>query len=142
MEEPNQDRAHVYLIVSRNYLITCDICDTISDFDPVAEVSVQKGHECAPMSITPYRRIAVAFVEAGSEQVTRLKIDQAVQGRGGRLVLLGDAAEDELDGHSPRLRWPVLSRPVSTRMIQAQLSPQQCRTRNDRGAAGLRWNCS
>ncbi len=138
MKMPNQDRADVYLIVSRNYLITCDICDAITDFDPTAEISVQKGHSNALTSIKPYRRIAVAFVEAGSEQVSRLKIDQAVQGRGGRLVLLGNAAEDELDGHSPRLRWPVLARPVSTRMILAQLVPEQCRKRNNCSVAGLR----
>ena len=138
MEEPSQDKTHIYLIASRNYLITCDICDTISDFDPAAEISVQRGHECALTSITPLRRIAVAFVEAGSEQVTRLKIDQAVQGRGGRLVLMGNAAEDELDGHSPRLRWPVLARPVSTRMILAQLAMPQRRAGCSKFVAGLR----
>ncbi|KIC30607.1 MULTISPECIES: hypothetical protein [unclassified Leisingera] len=138
MEEPSQDRAHIYLVVSRNYLITCDICDTISDFDPVAEISVQEGHEHALVTITPLRRIAVAFVEAGSEQVTKLKIDQAVQGRGGRLVLMGNAAEDELDGHSPRLRWPVLARPVSTRMILKQLALPQHSIRSKRCFAGLR----
>lgn len=138
MEEPSQDKTHIYLIASRNYLVTCDICDAISDYDPAAEISVQRGHERALTSITPLRRIAVAFVEAGSEQVTRLKIDQAVQGRGGRLVLMGNAAEDELDGHSPRLRWPVLARPVSTRMILAQLAMPQRRAGCSKFVAGLR----
>ncbi|UWQ49270.1 hypothetical protein [Leisingera caerulea] len=137
MEMLSPGCSHVYLIMSRNYLVTCDICDAVMDFDPTAELSVQTAHDTALTALSRYRRIAVAFIEAGSELVTRLHFDRAVQGRGGRLVLLGDTAENELDAHSPCLRWPVLARPVSTQMILAQLAPLQTGKRNNRSLAGL-----
>jgi len=137
MEMPTPGGSHVYLIMSRNYLVTCDICDAILDFDPSAELSVQQAHDTALAVLARYRRIAVAFIEAGSELVNRLHIDRDVQVRGGRLVLLGSAAENELDAHSPCLRWPVLARPVSSQMIRAQLAPLRPDAGNNGGRAGL-----
>lgn len=137
MKMPTPCCSHVYLVMSRNYLVTCDICDAILDFDPAAELSVQQAHDTALMALSRYQRIAVAFFEAGSELVTRLHIDRDVQVRGGRLVLLGSAAENELDAHSPCLRWPVLARPVSNQMIRAQLAPLRAGAGNNRGLAGF-----
>jgi hypothetical protein len=137
MERQNREGAHVYLIASGNYLVTCDICDAILDFDPVAEISVHKGQEAALPVLSRYRRIAVAFMECGSEMVARLKIDQTVRSRGGRLVLLGSTAEGEMERQSQMLRWPVLSRPVSTRMIMGHLIPPDERSGNKTGVCGL-----
>ncbi|MBY6056138.1 hypothetical protein KUV26_09970 [Leisingera daeponensis] len=125
MQTRNRDCGHFYLIASKDYLVTCDICDTILDFDPAAEISVQKEHEAALLVLSRYRRIAVAFMECGSEAVTRSKIDKTVVSRGGKLVLMGGAAEAELDMHSPQLQWPVLARPISTRMIMSHLPRDQ-----------------
>ncbi|MEW2912954.1 hypothetical protein [Leisingera sp. JC11] len=137
MDTLNRGCAQVYLIASRNYLVTCDICDAIQDFDPTAEISVQKGQETALPVLSRYRRIAVAFMECGSEMIVRFRIDQAVRSRGGRLVLMGSTAESELDRRSPRLQWPVLARPVSTRMIMAHLLPRNQRPGNKTGVPGL-----
>lgn len=137
MDTPDDHCAHIYLIASRNYLVTCDICDAIMDYDPSAEISVQKGHEVALAVLSGYQRVSVAFVEAGSELVARLEIDKSVQNRGGRLVLMGSLAENELDARSPRLRWPVLARPVSTQMILAQLAPGKFSKGNKSGSSGL-----
>ncbi|AHD03292.1 hypothetical protein [Leisingera methylohalidivorans] len=60
----------------------------------MAEISVQAWYESALMQITQCWRIVVAFIQAGSDQATSFIVDQEVQGRGGRLVLLGDAAEE------------------------------------------------
>lgn len=137
MDTSNRGSAHIYLIASRDYLVTCDICDAIIDYDPSAEISVQQGHKVALSVLAGYQRIAVAFVEAGTELVARLKIDRRVQSRGGRLVLMGSMAENELDARSPRLRWPVLARPVSTRMILAHLPPRNHSAGNQTGFPGL-----
>lgn len=137
MEMLSPGCSQVYLIMSRNYLVTCDICDAILDFDPAAELSVQKEYDSALAALKRYRQLAAAFIEAGSEQVTRLHFDSAVQDRGGRLVLLGNAAENELDAHSPCLRWPVLARPVSTQMIRAQLALLKPGAGNKNRVAGL-----
>ncbi|UWQ80124.1 hypothetical protein K3725_03695 [Leisingera sp. S132] len=137
MERQNREGAQVYLIASRNYLVTCDICDAILDFDPAAEISVQRGQESALPVLSRYRRIAVAFMECGSDVVTRLKIDQTVRSCGGRLILMGSAAERDLERQSRMLRWPVLVRPVSTRMIMGHLIPPDTRPGNKTGVSGV-----
>ncbi|WP_323777158.1 hypothetical protein [Leisingera sp.] len=60
----------------------------------MAEISVQAWYAGALMLITPYWWVAVAFIQEGSDQATRFIVDQAVQDRGGQLVLMGDAAEE------------------------------------------------
>lgn len=137
MEKLNRDCAHTYLIASKDYLVTCDICDAILDQDPAAEINVQKQQETAVLVLSRCRRIAVAFMECGSDLVRRLEIDQTVQCRGGKLVLMGNAAERELDMQSPQLQWPVLARPVSTRMIVDHLLPRNETPRNKIRVCGL-----
>ncbi|MDC0658524.1 hypothetical protein N6L27_10995 [Leisingera sp. SS27] len=137
MEWLNRESAPVYLIASRNFLVTCDICDTILDFDPAAEINVQSSQSAALPFLSRYRRIAVAFMECGSEMIARFGIDQTVRSRGGRLVLMGSRAERELERQSRKLRWPVLSRPVSTQMIIGHLMPPDERSGNKSGVCGL-----
>ncbi|NSY38045.1 hypothetical protein [Leisingera sp. ANG59] len=137
MERLNRGCPHVYLIASRNYLVTCDICDAILDFDPAAEISVLRSQEAALPALSRYRGIAVAFMECGSEMVAGLRIDQIACSRGGRLVLMGREAERELERQSQLLLWPVLARPVSTRMIMSHLMPLGERPGNKTRVRGL-----
>ncbi|AHD09232.1 hypothetical protein [Phaeobacter gallaeciensis] len=115
----------IYVIASKDYLTTCDISDTIHELHTDAQVICHLSIEAAIADICRQDTIAVVFAEAGIALVDQLKLDQIVLARDGKLVLMGTAAEAELEaaeiGSYP---WPVLCRPFSAAVIKAWLPPQ------------------
>jgi hypothetical protein len=113
-----------YLVVVADFVVLQDLADAIRGFDPEAVILTHNARADALASLEAHDRISVAFVEAGPELVEASKLDVAVEQRGGRLVLLGDDAEAELEAGSPLISdWLVMPRPFSNRTILNWLAP-------------------
>ncbi|UWR43566.1 hypothetical protein K4F86_09275 [Phaeobacter inhibens] len=118
-------KSAVYVVASKDYLTTCDISDTIFELHTDAQVICHLSIEAAMADICRHSTIAVVFAEAGVALVDQLQLDQIIATRGGKLVLMGTAAEAELEaaeiGSYP---WPVLCRPFSAAVIKSWLPPR------------------
>ncbi|MCU9850246.1 hypothetical protein OEZ60_19840 [Defluviimonas sp. WL0024] len=116
-------KTNVYLVLIRDQVVLQDLCDTVKEFDPKATVVACSRCEDALALLRRHSDLVLAFVEAGPERVLRLRIDAAIRERGGKLILLGDDAEMELDsvGDSASL-WPVLVRPFNSRSVIKQIT--------------------
>ncbi|MCB1338208.1 MAG: hypothetical protein KDK10_12405 [Maritimibacter sp.] len=122
MEHRNAAQADVYLIAVRDFVVLRDLEDTVREFDPDAVVLTSTRLEEAIAQITAQSRLALAFVEAGPARVAEVKLDALVRSKGGRIVLLGDDAEDEWDGERPAShRWPTLLRPFSSQTVLSMI---------------------
>lgn len=103
-----------YIVKLANPVIGRDLAETLRDFDPCAEVLVVSC--CAEaLALTLEREtISIAFIEADPADCAVTRLDAALACRGGRLVLLGDAAEE-----ARGLRWPVLHRPFTSEIVHS-----------------------
>jgi len=110
----------IYLIAVRNFVVLQDLSDTVREFDPSACL-LTAGDCCSALStLRCHDRITLAFIEGGPTRIAHLSLDAEIRARGGRLILLGDEAEDAWDsagGKAPR--WPTLLRPFSAQAVQS-----------------------
>lgn len=113
---------NVYLVAVRDFVVSQDLADTVRDFDPGATILSARNCREALTAIRSGDPLALAFVEAGPDRVARARLDIAIRDRGGRLVLLGDDAEDawEIGSRAGRV-WPVLMRPFSSQVVTTLL---------------------
>ena len=124
MRTPSRTEADVYVIVVRDFLVHTDLVDTVREFDPLAIVLSASDCGDATALIAAQSRIAVAFIEAGPAEIVAARLDRMVADRRGRLVLLGDAAEDAWEeGAAPHL-WPTLLRPFSSQAMLSMIEPR------------------
>ena len=107
-----------YLIVLRHVLVAQDIAMTIADADPGALVVTAASPAEALPALGTVRRLAVAFVAESPRGHGDTELGRAISARGGRVVLIGEAAEAEGEA----LGFPVLTRPFSTGDILAHLA--------------------
>jgi len=107
-----------YLIVLRHVLVAQDIAMTIADADPGALVVTATSPAEALPALGTVRRLAVAFVSESPRNHGDSDLGRAISARGGRVVLIGEAAEAEGEA----LGFPVLTRPFSTGDILAHLA--------------------
>ncbi len=127
----------VYLVAVQDFVVSQDLIDTVRDFDPTAEVITARDCHGALLAVTSHPRLTLGFVEAGPDRVARAHLDVAIRRRRGRLVLLGDEAEEEWEsGAHAGDDWPVLMRPFSTQTVTAMLAAGRCA--RGTAAAGLR----
>ncbi|MDD8022462.1 MAG: hypothetical protein PHX82_05080 [Paracoccaceae bacterium] len=112
----------VYLVAVQDFVVAQDIVDTVRDAAPGAVIVTVPDCAAAAAAVAGHSRLVLAFVEAGPGRVAQLQLDREVVGRGGRLVLLGDAAEEAWDSGAATGRvWPVLIRPFSSPAVMALL---------------------
>ena len=107
-----------YLIVLRHVLVAQDIAMTIADADPGARVVTTASPAEALPALRDVERLAVAFVAEAPRDHGDSDLGRAIAARGGRVVLIGEAAEAEGEA----LGFPVLTRPFSTGDVLAHLS--------------------
>jgi hypothetical protein len=115
---PGGEGRPAYLIVLRHVLVAQDIAMTIADRDPGASVvTVASPSEALP-ALAGVDRLSVAFVAEAPRVLRGSDLAQAIAARGGRVVLIGEAAEAE----GTALGFPVLTRPFSTEDILEHLA--------------------
>jgi len=112
----------VYVLMLRDSFVLKDLEDTVRDYAPGAVILTASEWDEALALIEGLDRLSIAFVEAGAEAVAAAQIDARVAAMGGRIVLLGDEAEDEWEADSQASRWPVLLRPFSTQTVERLLA--------------------
>lgn len=120
MTEPARggDGRPAYLIALRHLVVAQDIGLTIADFDPGAQIVTAVSAAEALPALDGVERLAVAFVSEAPEAFGGSPLAQEIAARGGRAVLIGEAAEKE----GAKLGFDVLARPFSTTDILAHLS--------------------
>ena len=106
-----------YLIVLRHVVVAQDIALTLADHDPGARVlhATQAAEALLLLDGTPTLR--VAFVAEAPAAFAGSALEAAIVARGGRPVLIGEAAE--ADGWG----FAVLHRPFTTAAVLAHLWP-------------------
>ena len=107
-----------YLIVLRHVVVAQDIAATIADVDPGAPVLAVASSEAALPALGEVERLAVAFVAEAPRSFEGSPLARGIAARGGRVVLIGEAAEAEGAG----LGFQVLSRPFSTEDLVRHLA--------------------
>ena len=113
-----------YVVMATDYVVLRDLVETVRDFSPGAEIVASDRLDLVRELVSAVDRIAIAFLEAGPSRIARDGVEIAIRARGGRLVLLGDDAEDECEAMARAARaWPILRRPFSTRMVKALMMP-------------------
>jgi hypothetical protein len=107
-----------YLIVLRHVVVAQDIAMTIADLDPKARIVIATSVTEALAGLGGVDRLAVAFVAEAPRSHRDSDLARAIAARGGRVVLIGEAAEAE----GAELGFPVLTRPFSTEDILMHLA--------------------
>jgi len=107
-----------YVIVMREALISQDLSLTIADHDPGARVVFAANLRDAETVVAGLTHIVMAFIIEGPKQFLQSDLSRAIRARGGRVVLLGDDAEEV----GPTPDWDVLYRPFSTDEVLARLT--------------------
>lgn len=112
----------IYLIAVEDFVVAQDLSDTVREAVPAAVIVTAPGCAAALAAVADQPHLALAFVEAGPDRVAKLRLDEAIRARGGRLVLLGGEAEDAWDSGAATGRlWPVLIRPFSSQAVRSLL---------------------
>lgn len=96
-----------YVVVLKDYLVLQDIVDTIAEHDPGAGIVTAVRMADAVNALAGVMEVVVAFVEASPSDFGNSDLARAIAARSGRVVLLGQAAEET----AGPTEWPVLSRP-------------------------------
>jgi hypothetical protein len=122
MPKTSKDATATYVVMSQDYVVLTDLCDTILEFDPAAHLLHATTLASAIAFISSSERIAVAILEAGPGRISQTGLDTMVRAKGGRLVLLGSDAEEEDEAGAPPTRWTVLTRPFSAEAVCTILS--------------------
>jgi hypothetical protein len=108
----------IYLIMVKDRVVSRDIAETITDFEAGARVLEMARPEDALRALESVERLAVAFVETAPRRFAETELARAIAARSGRLVFLGDEAEDEPDSGE----FTVLQRPFSSEILLRHLS--------------------
>jgi hypothetical protein len=109
-----------YLVVLSQGVVALDIAMTIEEFDPAAPVVAALSCDEAVPVLDSIDRIAVAFVDKAPEAYADSVFARKVAERGGRVVLLGQEAEEK----GADLGFAVLERPFSTEHVTSHLAAQ------------------
>lgn len=104
-----------YLIVLRHVVVAQDIALTLADHDPGALVILAGTTAEALLLLDGVQRLRVAFVAEAPRTFAGSALGAAIAARGGRPVLIGEAAEADAMG------FAVLDRPFTTAGVLAQL---------------------
>lgn len=107
-----------YLVVLDDYLIAQDLAESIACYDDAAQVVVRHVVDDAVAALEAVEGLAVAFVGVDPKQFAGSALARMIDSRGGKVVLMGDAAED--DGETGG--WAVLHRPFSQGLVQSLLT--------------------
>lgn len=122
MDDTDSMNGEVYVLMLRDFVVLKDLEDTVRDYAPAAIVLTASECDQALALIEGLDRISIAFVEAGAEAVAAARIDALVAARGGRIVLLGDDAEDEWEAGNQTSVLPILLRPFSSQTVERLLA--------------------
>ncbi|MCB2116983.1 MAG: hypothetical protein KDE00_11965 [Rhodobacteraceae bacterium] len=109
-----------YVIAVRDYVVLADLCDTIRDLDPRAVVLSTADPGEVPNLVQQEAHLSAVLIEAGPSEVCGTLLNMAVRARGGRLILLGDDAEEAWE--AARLvsaPWPTLLRPFTADIVHS-----------------------
>ena len=104
----------------RHVVVAQDIALTVAEVASEARVLTAATTEEALRRLSDVERLAVAFVAEAPRDWPESPLAAAVAARGGRVVLIGEAAEAE----GQRLGYDVLMRPFSTADVLACLAPR------------------
>lgn len=107
-----------FLIVLRHVVVAQDIAMTIADLHPGARIVTAASTAEALPALRDVGRLAVAFVAEAPRAHRDSDLAREIARRGGRVVLIGEAAEAE----GTALGFPVLARPFSTGDILVHLA--------------------
>lgn len=123
MTDPTQGKPRsrpqtTYLILVQSMIVTLDIRLAIADAVPSADIVVVHDAAEAGRVLHGIESIHVAFLELAPDSDTCLSLVKVVRRLGGRVVLLGDEAEDL----GPRQDWMVLERPFTNDCTLAALT--------------------
>ena len=117
MSENMSGAPRTYLIVMQQVLIAQDLALTIADHDPRANVIVASTPAEAEAALAPVAHVVIAFVADAPSLFQESTLARTITARGGRVVLLGDEAEDI----GPTPQWGVLDQPFSTDAVLKHL---------------------
>lgn len=106
-DHANPTHSDTIIVVHSDFIIASDLSDTIRDFAPAARIVVAAKMLDACAALENSRKVLFAFVEAGHADFKASPLAALLDGRRGRAVLLGDAAERSAGAGG----WPVLVRP-------------------------------
>lgn len=104
-----------YLIVLRHVVVAQDIALTLSDHDPGAPVLLATATTEALRLLEGAPCLRVAFVAEAPALFAGSSLEAAIAARGGRPVLIGEAAEADPMG------FAVLLRPFTTAAVLVHL---------------------
>ncbi len=107
----------VYLIFLNQFVVAQDIAGAIAEYDPRGSAYIVTSLSEAMEVVTRARQIRVAFLAQDPKTFAGSELAVAIAARGGRAVLIGEAAEMA----APDARWSVLQRPFLTDAVLAQL---------------------
>ncbi len=110
-------RDRLYLLLVEPGLVATDLTGIISEADLHARVVIARDIAAAHEVLTDARIVASAILDIDPDHGPAEALARAVAARGGRVVLIGDAAEDKAE----RTRWLVLQRPFTTETVLAVL---------------------
>ena len=118
MTELTTAAAQSYLILLHPELVARDVALTISDQVPTANVIMARSPESAAQALDAVTTVAVAFLAMEPDAYVKSQLAEAIRARGGRAVLISDAAEAV--GQGPD--WIALARPFTTECVVAVLA--------------------
>lgn len=118
MNEPQSRRT--YVVVLGDYVVLQDISDTIAEHDPGSEIVACSDPSDAIRKLRGVDNVEVAFIEADPLLFGGSDLARLIEHRVGRIVLLGDAAEEG----GARSIWPVLRRPFRAIDVKGFLRPR------------------
>ncbi len=120
MTHPPSLSRRVYVVGLSDRVVAMDVAETIELHDRTAQIVFASTPDDLDATLNDLDQIEMAIVEWTSSEAERTRLATAVTARGGRLVLVGDAA-----GHATTQeraqRWRVLMRPFVTEDILAAL---------------------
>lgn len=115
-----QSPPRAYLVVLRHVLVAQDLAQAIAEWDPAAgaqgRLLLARDAAEGLGLLDGVEALAVAFVAEPPERFRTSRLAGAIAARGGRAVLMGEAAEAAPDG------YPVLARPFATADVHALLA--------------------
>lgn len=109
-----------FLVVEPDLLIARDLRETLEGLDPGASVVVATSAEEARAALEGLDRITAGLLSLPREALRSGEIPRAVEGRGGRVVVL-DAASPPEAGIEDQGRWIHTGRPFATGAIAEAL---------------------
>lgn len=110
----------VYLVIEPDPLLRTDLTETLQFRDCDAVVIAEPSVEAALPQIAAFATIDLALIAAGPREFAASHLAQVIGQRGGRVVLMGERAED--CGEASGFR--VLHRPFSENEVLALISDE------------------